>query len=141
MWAVLALAAAWCLFRWQVVLDGGKLVLNGLFTASEARQAYAYERFAVSAQEGEWAACIGSALFPLGLLFGGVLGRSLDRGRRVLAMILFLALTAGFAYLGVVPGADWCMLLSACLGLAFLNAPRWEWNGLALGAVAIVCAV
>ena len=39
--AALALTAVLCLLRWQTVLDGGKLLVNGLFAVSEARQAYA----------------------------------------------------------------------------------------------------
>lgn len=139
--AVLALAALWCLLQGQAVLDGGKLMLHGLFAASEARQAYVYERFAVSAPEGSWAACVGAALLPLGLALGGLCGWSLGRGRRWPAVALFLALAAGWAYLGVIPGTGWCVLLSACLGLAFLDAPRRVWKGLALGALAAVCAV
>lgn len=139
--AVLSLAALWCLLQWRMVLDGGKLMLNGLFTASEARQAYLYERFTVSARSGSWAVCIAAALLPLGLLLGGLLGWSLDRGRRWPVIALCLALAAVWAYLGVLPGAGWCVVLSACLGLALLSAPRWVWKGLALGVLAAVCAL
>ena len=139
--AALALTAVLCLLRWQTVSDGAKLLLNRLFAASEARQAYAYDRFVVSAPEGDRAACIGAALLALGLPSGCVCGCGSRRERQGLALIPFLALAAGAAYLGVAPGAGWCVLLAACLAAAFLDISHWEWGAMALGALAAVCAV
>lgn len=138
---LLAVTALWRLFLGQTALDGEKLLLNGLFDASERRQAYVYEKFAVSAPEDEWMACLQAALLPLGLALGGALGWCLSWRRRWPLVILPAVTAAGLAYLGAPPGAGWCVLLALGLTAALTGGVRWNWRGLALGTAAIVCAL
>ena len=107
--AGLTAASILAALRWPDVRDGAWLLLDRLFAASEARQAYLYEHPAVSAGMAQ----LRRALLPLGMLSGLLCGFS---GRvRGLAALPF-ALWAGFAaWLGVTPAAGWCLLFAPAL--------------------------
>lgn len=138
--AALALAAAACLLRGQAALEGSRLLLNGLFAASEGRQAYVYEKFTVSAPGPRWPDCLRAVLLPLGLGLGGAWGWSLGRRRQWPLAALPMMTAAGLAYLGALPGAGWCAGLALGLTAALTGNVRWRWRGLALGAACAVCA-
>ena len=106
-----ALAVGLILLNAAAVQDGAKLLLNRLFAASEAQQAYQYEYFAVSAADP--LACIRTSLLPLGLAAGLVCALSCRGWLRFLAAVLPAALCLFMAYLGVTPGASWLILLTA----------------------------
>lgn len=125
------------LLRPGVFLDGCKYLLNRLFAASEARQSYVYEKFAV----GEAWAALRFALLPLGLFSGCACGGS----RRGLgAAVFFFLLCGGAAWLGVSPPQPWPVLLILALTLQGLlpreGSPSCRAVLGVLAALAALCA-
>lgn len=128
--AAFAAAAAVLLLTRLDALDGAKLLLNRLFAASEARQAYAYDKFPVPGTAG--VAEMRAALLPAGLLTGLFCGLS-ARFRLRLAPALLFALYAGAAaFLGVSPDAGWYVLAALALTLIFTEAPTGSFQAAAL---------
>ena len=123
------------------VRDGAMLLLNRLFAASEAQQAYQYEYFAVSAPDP--LASIRFALLPLGLA-AGLACALLCRGRlRVPAAALPAAFCLFMAYLGVTPGPGWLVLLAAATAALLLDrsaAGFVGWAGRAAALLLALCA-
>lgn len=111
-WAIAALGAALA-FLLPAVRGGALLLANGLYTASEAVNAYAYDYFAAPD-----AASVRAALRVFAVL-GGALCAAACR-RRALLAALFFGVAFLEAYFGVVPGAWRNLLLFAVL--AFLIA-------------------
>lgn len=115
------LAAVLFLARRQMALDGVKLLLNRLFAASEARQAYTYEMFSVGAEEGNWQDCIRWGLAPLGIAAGLLCGGA-ARDRSGLLWAALFALCAGLAaWLGLSAGTVWNILLALTLALSLAD--------------------
>jgi hypothetical protein len=107
--ALVALAALALLLR-SDAQDGIRLLCNRLFAASEAQQAYQYDKFSVAAAEADWPRCLRAALLPCGMLTGalaGVMGSGFAA--------LFVPLAGLAAYLGVAPAPIWCALLAVAL--------------------------
>lgn len=119
-------------------LDGARILLNRLCEASQARQAYVYTLFPVSAAPGKQGFCLGYALLVLGLLSGIVCGAV--RRARWLIVALPLAVGGAVAYLGVSPGALPLCLLAAGLTLTLRAPGRADLRGCA-AALAAVLAV
>jgi len=122
------------LFLWGTWGDGVKYALNRLLAASEARQSYLYERFSLTAPEGQWPALLRSALLILGLAAGGLLSLP---GKGI-SLLAFGGLCGVEAYLGLSPTFGWCALLTVGILLTLLE--RWESSlpWLAVGALALV---
>lgn len=117
-WAVL-LVIGGAVFR-AAVWDGIKLLANGLFTASQQRQAYIYEMLPVSAPEGRWNGCVQAAMLFLGVL-AAPLCAAAGRGRHWASGAVFLLLAGAGAYFGVVPALWLGTGLAALLGLSLLR--------------------
>ena len=125
--AVLAVGAAalvLLLLRWDTAADGVKLLLNRLFAASEAQQAYTYDKFVLSSAEGAWQGCIRYALVLLGVSSGALCAAASRRRWRLLPAAAFVLYAAAAAYLGVSPEPGWNILLAAALILSFLEVPK-----------------
>lgn len=120
--ASLVLAALLFVLQWEGALEGCKLLLNRLFAASEARQAYTYTKFSLTAGEGGQSA-IRVALMPLGILVGLVCGAASRYRLRSVMVSLFGGLAAVVAYLGISPSGMWCALLSAALLASLVENP------------------
>ena len=117
--ALLGVFAACGLFfaRYAASTDGVKLFLNRLFAASEARQAYTYDKFTVSPAAG--IAELRYALIPFGLVAGALCGVSARLRLRLIPALLFALWAGAAAWLGISPAAFWCVLPVIALGLAF----------------------
>lgn len=118
--AGIAVALLLFVLQWQTALDGTKLLLNRFFAASEARQAYTYEMFAVSTPDSQWQTAIRHALIPLGLVSGTLCALAAHLRQDWLAAALFVLFALWVAYLGVSPATGWYVALAAALGLMFL---------------------
>ncbi len=121
---VLALCAS-ILLRLRVVLDGAALYANRLFAASEARQAYAYEKFSVTASPD----AIRAFLLPSGLVLGALCGVAARWRQRWIDALLFLLPAALAAYLGVTPQWFWLAALCAALVVCFAATVRGAAGG------------
>lgn len=121
-------------------LGGAGLLLNRLFAASEAQQAYLYEKFVFVGDE----AALQYLLVPLGLLSGALLGAGGRWGRLWPATLLTLLFCGGSAYLGVPPQPGWLVLLALGTVLTLLTGrvrpPLWAVGG-ALGLLAALTAI
>ena len=104
------IAALLILLRWETFLDGVKYFLNRLFAASEERQAYEYERFALASPDA--LSALRYALAPLGIMSGLLCGLAARYLMKCLFALVFALFCAGAAYLGVSPGAGWAVLLA-----------------------------
>ena len=111
-------AALLILPRLDAFLDGVKYFLNRLFAASEERQAYEYEHFALISPDGLPA--LRYALVPLGILSGLLCGVSARFLLKWLFALIFALVCAAAAYLGVSPAAGWTVLLMFSVLLPFL---------------------
>ena len=111
-------AALLILLRWETCLDGVKYFLNRLFAASEERQAYEYERFALTSPDG--LSALRYALVPLGILSGLTCGLAARYLLKWLFALIFALLCGAAAYLGVSPAAGWTVLLAFAALLPFL---------------------
>ena len=130
------------LLLFDTVTDGGKLLLNRLFQASEAAQPYQYDRFPVRASG---LSPVGPALLVLGLLLGPLCGWIARRVRPV-GLLLIAVGCALMSYLGILPATIWLLLLglSALLlllpqeGAALSRGLLWLLPALALCAVLLL---
>lgn len=130
--AGLAAAAALVLCALPDARDGAAVLLNRLFAASEARQAYLYDYLPVSAAEADWTGCVRTALWPLGLAAGIPLGLA-ARWRSPLAPAGMFALFALLsAYLGITPHPICLAALAAAL-CGVLSARPAAWTAFAAG--------
>ena len=126
--------------------DGGKYFANRLFAASEERQAYEYERFALLSPDG--LSALRYTLVPLGILSGLICGICARFLFKWLLALIFALFCGAAAYLGVSPGAGWTVLL-AFAALAPFLAPSGgdDAKGSALRllcgalAAALICGV
>ena len=118
--------------------NSGMLALaNRLFAASEAVNAYAYFRFAVT--EGEDPVSIRAALSAVFLLLGAV---SSMGGHRLCAGFLLIGVASLEAYFGVTPGPWRNLLLFSVLALLFADGDRDVKNGgILLAGIAVVTLI
>lgn len=130
----LIVTAALILARLQSFTDGVGLLLNRLFAASEARQAYTYTKFAVSANAGT--AEIRYALVPLGILSGVLCGMAVMF--RPLHALIFVSYTLFSAWLGISPSLIWSVLLIPALVLPFFDIGK---NGSGTALAPVLCLV
>ena len=128
--AALSLAA---LFLIPALRESGKALCNALFDASEAVNAYAYERFPVADGITSVPSLIAVVLFVLSLYLLAVV-----RGNRVLALTLAVALAGAQAYFGVALPLWANVLAFALLGAVFL---RSLFDLLPYGAVVLLLAL
>lgn len=135
--AALALAiggALLLLLFWGAWGDGVKYALNRLLAASEARQAYLYERFSLAAPEGQWPSLLRSALLVLGLAAGGLLSLP----GKVIPLLAFGGLCGVGAYLGLSPAPGWCALLAVGILLTLPEPRGGPLPWLAVGSLVLV---
>ena len=130
------IAALLILLQQEAFPDGVKYFLNRLFSASEERQAYEYERFALTSPDGLPA--LRYALLPLGILSGLLCGISARFLLKWLFALMFALLCGAAAYLGLSPGAGWTVLLAFAALVPFL-APSGA--GAAGAALTLLCGL
>lgn len=142
--AVLAAAAAFFAAFYSAASDGLLAFLNRLMAASELRQAYKYEMFAVATEPDALMRAIRLAAVPLGAVLGVCTGMLARRHRALCAGVLAVLFALGAAYLGVLPETGWCIFVCAAALLAMCTraglTPRTAvCAGLALCAVCLIC--
>lgn len=108
-----------------VNLDGVKLLLNRLMTASAARQSYEYELYAVDATDPR------AALFSLGVASGALVGCGL--GPAAACAVLLAE-----AYLGISPEWYFSALLALTAALCFVRPGA---SGFAVAAISAVLSL
>lgn len=135
--AVSALLLLFLLVRFPAFLDGGKLLLNRLFSASEARQAYLYDRFPVIGG----VLTLWSALLPLGLAAALLWGGAGRRGWAWPIVLTAAALALSGAYLGLSPKTGWLSLLVLSLVLVLLTLGRAVGPKAILGTLAVLAVL
>ncbi len=118
-------------------LDGAFVVINRLFAASELKQAYVYNKFAVLSPEESWQSCIRYAMFSAGLASGIVCGIALRYRLKLLIAFIFLALAMSVAYLGVSPSWEWIVMMAVVLPALMLNLRLGRGNSMAMGTCAV----
>ena len=122
-------------------LESFRVLLNHLFTISEANQAYLYERFAVSVPPESYAAYAATALGILILLTGGYIIVMEKLQSKTMGGALLLLLTGVQIYFGVFAAPVWNIMLYAALAWFFLcRANRAVFAG-GVVAVAVVAAL
>ena len=100
--------------------QGMKALLNRLYDASEAANAYVYDRFPVSADQPVW-----PALFLLILMALSLLGMTVLSGSRLLALCLLGSCALFQVYFGLAfPG--WFNLLLFTLSAVWMLRRPWE---------------
>lgn len=102
-------------------VNGWKVLLNRLYTASETRQSYRYDRFMVSDANVR---AVGKALFPMGMLAGCWFSQVFF-SRPEKALLLFPPLFLLMAYLAVTPSEFWLAAAAIVLPLPFLLS-AWD---------------
>ena len=112
-------------------LDGVRLLLNRLMTASQQKQAYVYDLFPVEADNV--AQAVRQALLPLGLLTGAILGLGARTGFPPVFAAVFCLYALGSAWLGVTPQWWWSALWAAAL------VPAMARGKLLPAAAALLC--
>lgn len=125
------LGAALAFVLLSSVRDGAAALINRLYDASEAVNAYAYDRFAVADE-----AAVNAALIWLAVP-GGILC-ALAARRRLCALALFFALAFAEAYFGVTPPMWQNLLIFALLALLSAQGKTDAESGALL--VGIACA-
>ncbi len=113
--ALLAALSAALLLLLPAARNGAKLVANELFTASEARNAYLYQRFGAAQPASQ-----GLALALLLILALALFGLAAAGRRHLAAAPLALALAFSEIYFGLTPPAALNLLLFASLAAAAL---------------------
>lgn len=130
--AAAVLIAAYFLFAWAAVFDGGKLLLNRFFAASERQEAYTYFMLPVSPLEDGWPGHICAALVPLGTVAAVICALAARLRWKWLTVGLFLAFSIAAAYLGVMPSTAVCVLAALALGW---NLQAFPGRGVLVGAI------
>ena len=128
----------WYAARSTAILEGSKLFWNRLAAASEAKQRYLYDKFAVIGSVEQ----LPVAMLPLGLLTGLWYGWSLCSRVRALGLVPGTLLLFGLAWLGIAPRTGWLALLLlsliGCLVLPTHPLPLRLRIGVLL-ATALIC--
>ena len=115
--AVLVIAA---IIWHSEVLDGGKLILNQVFSASEKSQKYIYSKFSVSADAGEYSLCITAAMIYIFTIFAVLCHFAVRQKNGSLLGIAFLMAVVAEIYYGIFPQL-WTLILFAFVGLGVLH--------------------
>ena len=125
--------------------DGLRLLCNRLFAASEGRQLYIYDKFAVDIAESAYAGAFGAAyaLFAFGC--AGLCTAVVWTRSRVMVAVVAMLTMGVQVYFGVFPAAVWNVVLFAALALLVLMAGKTTGRIhvaaiVAAVAIAVVCA-
>ena len=126
--AVLPLCAAVAAALWGgVLLDGLRLLGNGLFEASAGRNAYEYQLFAVTVPESAYSGCILAALILVACALAVFSRWAVSQSGAAPVGLTFLGLALAQAYFGVTAGG-WNLALLAvwvlCLGKGMAFCPK-----------------
>lgn len=132
---LLALCALLLLGLVPPAREGAKLLMNDLFALSEARNAYAYDRFAVAETAGRLPACALLAAFCVGFAAFVACCKS-----RLPALLTACALAVFQAYFGVSLPTPVNVVLFGLLGLKMITARALR-HRLACGACALSAAL
>lgn len=104
----------------RVLINGVKLLANRLFAISEASQAYQYDRFHVTATDGESTACMLCALAFISLLWALVSTLLIGKRAKIMPVAAFVIVSIFTAYFGVSAAFIWMVLPAACCLLSLL---------------------
>ena len=114
--------------------QGMQALLNRLFDASEAVNAYVYDRYSVATDQSVWL-----AVFLLAMMFLSLLGMTLLSGSRIMALCLMAGAVLFQAYFGLSFPSWANVLLFALFTLWLLKRP---WNKqTVLSVLAVIAAV
>lgn len=142
--AVLSVAAVVFAAFYSDASDGLLAFLNRLMAASELRQAYKYEMFAVASSPETVMRGIRLAAISFGLAAGVFAGVFTRLSCEAVAAVFTMLFAAAAAYLGILPETGWCIFACAATLLALCTRAGFKLHtvvcvGLALCAVCLVC--
>lgn len=116
---IIPAAAGALLFAFPVVRDGALLLVNRLYAASEAVNAYAYDYLDVSPKDE--ALAVRAAVAALCLMLGGFCAAAARR--RCLLLVMFVGVSALETFFGVTPAAWKNLFLFATLAFQLVRLP------------------
>jgi len=107
-------------FRLKTLADGFLLLFNRLFSVSEARQAYIYEKFKVSVPAEKTDAYIFVALLIIAVVFAAYFILAAKKRSALMYLAAFLFFTGVQVYFGVFPAPAWSVIYFSILLSAVL---------------------
>lgn len=115
--AVLVLVALVIVFR-KYIGGGIGSIFNFVYDASEAEQAYVYNRFNVSAEaDSDPDLCIALATIWMSVLIGVIAAVPPALIRRIIGIVIICASMIAFAYYGILPSAVCLVIIAFALAM------------------------